>query len=186
MNPETLLEEPTTAPEACPPDEDKRYEFVDGQWVERQMGSKSSRTGVILITHLNLHAEAQQLGFVLGSDGGYKIFPHAPKLVRYPDVSFIRRGCLPNDELPDGHMLLPPDLAVEVVSPNDQAEEIETRVQDYLSAKVRLIWVVYPKARCVRVICLDGSARQLQSADELQGEDVLPGFSLRVERLFQP
>src|SRR5438132_8878333 len=112
MNPGALLDATTTTPETCPPDEDKRYEFVDGEWVERKMGIKSSWIGANLITHLKLYADAQKAGFVIGSDGGYKIFPHAPKLVRFPDVSFIRRGRLPNDELPDGHMLLPPDLAV--------------------------------------------------------------------------
>ncbi len=185
MNPGATLDTFPTVPEACPPGEDKRYEFVDGEWVERKMGIKSSRIGVILARHLDVYAEAQKAGFVIGSDGGYKIFPHAPKLVRYPDVSFIRRGRLPNDELPDGHMLIPPDLAVEVVSPNDLAEEIERRVQDYLGAKVSLIWVIYPKSRCVRVLHLDGSARQLNETEELQGETILPEFSLRVERLFQ-
>ncbi|MCC6419065.1 MAG: Uma2 family endonuclease [Gemmataceae bacterium] len=186
MNPVASLDAPPTSPEVCPPDEDKRYELVDGQWVERKMGIKSSRIGAILIRHLDVYAEAQQAGFVMGADGGYKIFPHAPKLVRYPDVSFVRRDRLPNDELPDGHLLIPPDLAVEVVSPNDLAEEIEARIQDYLRARVPLIWVIYPRSRCVRVVRADGSGRQLGEADELPGEDVLPGFGLRVERLFRP
>lgn len=185
MSTELILDPLPPSVPSGPPDDGKSYDLVDGRRVEKKMGFKSSRLGMILGSELNVFADARQAGFVVGSEGGYRAFPHAPEQVRYPDVSFVRRGRLPDDELPDGHMFIPPDLAVEIVSPNDLAEEIETRVQDYLRVKVPLVWVVYPNARCVRVLRADGSARHLTEADELSGEDVLPGFALPVARLFR-
>jgi Uma2 family endonuclease len=77
-----------------------------------------------------------------------------------------------------------PDLVVEVVSPNDLAEDVETRVMDFVRVQVPLIWVLYPKTGCVRVLRKGGSASQLGATAELQGEDVLPGFRCQVEELF--
>ena len=149
------------------------------------MGARASLIAVNLISLLRPYVRAQRSGFVFDSECGYKAFPHAPKQVRFPDVSFVRRGRLPNDELPDGHILIPPDLATEVVSPNDLAEAVEQRLMDYVLVKVSLIWVVYPSARCVRVLRNDGTAAQLTEADELKGEDLLPGFACPVAELFR-
>jgi Uma2 family endonuclease len=183
MNPTTELEVPQATHEIVEKDEFHRLEFIDGEWVERKMGARASRISVILSRLLDVHAEATQAGSTLNSDCGYKIFQHKPKLVRYPDVSFVRKQRLPEEGLPDGHMVIAPDLAVEVVSPNDLAEEIEERIMDYLRASVPLMWVIYPKARCVRVVRQGGKAQYLTDADELSGEDVLPGFTCRIAEL---
>ncbi len=167
-------------------EEEHRFEWVNGHRVERNMGAKSSRIGGILVGRLDVYAREHRAGLVFPADCGYQIFPDAPKKVRYADVSFVRSGRLPNDEPPDGHMRIPPDLAVEVVSPNDLAEDIEARVMDYLHVGVPLVWVVYPAARCVRVLRRRAPAAQLTEADELSGEDVLPGFTCPVRELFPP
>lgn len=180
----SLLEAPPVLPQGHLEDENRHFERLDGEWVEKGMGAKASRLGAIIIGLLEKHADAHQAALVFNSECGYKIFPHKPKLVRYPDFSLVRKGRLPDDEPPDGHMVIVPDLVGETVSPNDLAEEIEERVMDFLQVGVPLIWVVYPKARCVRVLRKGGSCTQLTEADELQGEDVLPGFSCRVEQLF--
>ena len=65
--------------------------------------------------------------------------------MRRADVTFIRRDRYSLQQLTqDGFMTIPPDLAVEVVSPNDYAREVEEKVEEYLRAGVKLIWVVYP------------------------------------------
>ena len=102
----------------------KHYELVDGRLVERNMGAESSWIGGRIFLRLNLFCDEHQLGYVWPADNGYQCFAHAPKLVRRPDVSFIRAGRLPGGELPKGHVRIPPDLAVEVVSPNDLASEL--------------------------------------------------------------
>jgi Uma2 family endonuclease len=105
--------------------------------------------------------------------------------VRRADVSFIRRERYSWDQLThDGFMTLAPDLAVEVVSPNDYGREIEEKVDDYLRAGVPLVWVVYPEIRVVHVYRGDGTAGRFRGADELSGEDVLPGFRCKVDDLF--
>src|SRR5262249_45589048 len=99
------------------PDE-KSYELVDGRLVERKRGAEASRVGGKLYSRLDLFCEEHDLGKVWRADNGFQYFPHAPGLVRRPDVSFVKRGRLPGDVSPDGWVRIPPDLAVEVMSPN--------------------------------------------------------------------
>ncbi|HZT81879.1 MAG TPA: Uma2 family endonuclease, partial [Gemmataceae bacterium] len=79
-----------------------------------------------------------------------------------------------------------PDLAVEVVSPNDLACEVEEKLLEYLNANVPLVWVVYPQSRTVHVYHPDGLGRLLREQDELTGENILPGFRFPVRDLFVP
>jgi Uma2 family endonuclease len=105
-------------------------------------------------------------------------------LVRKPDVSFIRFGRLPGEEVPQGHIPIAPDLAVEVISPNDLAYDIDERVADYLGAGTRLVWVVNPVQRTVLIYRHDGSIAGVREGGELSGEDVVPGFRCPVHSLF--
>ncbi|HXD87398.1 MAG TPA: Uma2 family endonuclease, partial [Urbifossiella sp.] len=73
---------------------------------------------------------------------------------------------------------------VEVASPNDGYEEIQSRVADFQSAQTRLIWVVSPHTRSVLIRRLDGSCAELREDGELSGEDVIPGFRCKVAELF--
>jgi Uma2 family endonuclease len=128
---------------------------------------------------------ANGLGWVWAADAGYQCFPGHPNLVRKPDVSFIRLGRLPNEEAPEGHTRIPPDLAVEVISPKDLAYEISARVEDYLGAGVRLVWVIDPSVRTLIIYRHDGTIAGLRERDELSGEDVVPGFRCPVRELFR-
>ena len=91
------------------------------------------------------------LGWVAGADASYQCFPAAARQVRKPDASFIRIDRLPAGEEPEGHCPIAPDLAVEVVSPNDLYSEVEEKVDDYLAAGVRLVWVIDPPTRTAHV-----------------------------------
>jgi Uma2 family endonuclease len=123
---------------------------------------------------------------VAGSEASYQCFPNNPNRVRRPAVSFIRIGRLTAGEEPEGHCRIAPDLAVEVVSPNDLYSEVEEKVVEYLGAGVRLVWVINPPTRTVRVHRADGTGADLGALDELDGEDVLPGFHCKIEDLFRP
>jgi Uma2 family endonuclease len=182
---ESVDDRPPMPEGVYPNGEPRRYEFIDGEWVERKiMGAKAGQIVFRLGLRLGNYNETRKLGTFFTSDAGYKVFPHDPKLARFPDLSFLRHGRLPDEEPPDGLMNLVPDFMVEVVSPRDTAEEVETRIMDFVRVRVPLIWIVYPKARCVRVIRAGGAASQLGETDELRGEDVLPGFSCKIEELF--
>src|SRR5580704_8315063 len=80
----------------------KSYELVDGQLVERNMGAESSWVGGELYARLRQYGQEHQLGWAFPADTGYQCFPHAPGLVRKPDVSFVRYGRLPDGMLPQG------------------------------------------------------------------------------------
>jgi Uma2 family endonuclease len=167
------------------PDE-KNYELVDGQLVERTMSTLSSWVGGELYFLMRQFCQANPLGWVFPADNGYQCFPDAPRKVRKPDVSFVRRERLPENASSTGYMTIAPDLAVEVLSPNDLAWEIDYKVVEYLGAGVRLVWVVHPVSRAVAVHRLGGPVSWLREEDEITGEDVVPGFSRRVAAIFPP
>jgi Uma2 family endonuclease len=86
--------------------------------------------------------------------------------------------------MPEGFWPLAPDLAIEVVSPNDRADEVHSKVHEYLEAGTRLVWVLWPRRRSVTVHDADGLVRELDPEQYLDGDDTLPGFSVRVADLF--
>jgi Uma2 family endonuclease len=176
------------APESREPvDEDRKgYELIYGTWVEKpEMGAISVRVGGRLVTHLTNYAETRSLGDVLPADGAYQLFPNQPKLIRKPDVSFVATGRLPNNSLPAGNLKLAPDLAVEVVSPNDEAVALEQKLDEYLRAGVKLVWVIHPQTKVAYVYRPDGTAARKTVAESLDGEAVLPGFAFTLSDLFK-
>jgi Uma2 family endonuclease len=162
----------------------KKFELIDGIPMEKDMGARSGRIALRLGGWLEQFCTRHNLGYVFDSSTGYHCFPGRPRLLRIPDVSFVRIGRFPNEDVPDGFIPLAPDLVVEVISPNDRADEVETKVTEYRSAGVPLIWVVYPSTRTIHIRRLDGSTTVLTEADTLSGEAVVPGFACRVGELF--
>ena len=162
-----------------------RYELVGGRLVEKAVGQEAARVDARLIRYLDEYAEAQGAGGAFSSSCGYQDFPHEPRRVRYPDASFIRGDRLPAEGLLRGHSRTVPDLAVEVVSPNDTAEQIDGRVKDFLRVGTPLVWVVYPATRSVDIFRGDGTGGWRVEGQELSGEAVLPGFTCRVADLFR-
>jgi Uma2 family endonuclease len=162
------------------------FELVDGRLVEKHMGWESSWISTRLSRLLDIWCDTNHLGWVAGAEAGYQCFPFAPNLVRKPDVSFVRRGRLPGERFPPGNARIVPDLAVEVVSPNDTYYEVERKVQEYLRAGVPLVWVVNPPTRMVRVHRPGGRLTDLDEHQELTGEEVIPGFRCRVGDFLPP
>jgi Uma2 family endonuclease len=165
------------------PDRD-RYELVDGELVELSMSQLSSLVAWELGRLLGNFCTSTGIAWVFGADNGYRCFPGRPNLVRKPDVSVVLRERLPADRLSEGWSPLPPDVAVEVISPADLAYEVDEKVDEYQSAGVRLVWIVNPERRTVRVHRLDGTVSLLRAEDMLTGEDILPGFACQVAALF--
>jgi len=107
---------------------------------------------------------------------------------RTPDVSFISRERIEahNAEYPDDEpWWLAPDLAVEVISPTDSYDYLSQKVADYLSAGVKLVWVIDAEARSVRVFAPDHPlGYAVREPDKLTAESVIPGWSMKVSDLF--
>jgi Uma2 family endonuclease len=139
-------------------------------------------TGRILMA-LSVHADKNSAGLVFGDGATYQCFLNDPEMVRKPNVSFIRAGRLPTNQFEHGHCRIAPDLAVEVVSPNELHIDLMRKLEDYFSAGVPLIWVVEPKQRLVTVYEQGGkSIRQVREGEELTAREILPGF--RLSRVF--
>jgi Uma2 family endonuclease len=164
----------------------KSYELVGGRLVARIMGAESSYVGGELYFRLRLHCRDREWGLVWPADNGFQCFTHEPGLVRRPDVSFVKSGRLPGDVAPKGWVRIPSDLAIEVVLPNDLVEALEEKLDDYRKVDVRLIWVIFPELRKVKVLRRDGSVNELKEDDELSGEDVIPGFHCPVREILPP
>jgi Uma2 family endonuclease len=162
----------------------ERFELVDGRLVETKMGTEAGGIAGNIIGLLFIWNRQAKYGWVLSAEASYQCFGDEADRVRRPDVSFIRTERLPG--LPRGHTRIPPDLAVEVVSPNDLYSEVREKVEEYLVAGVRLIWIVAPDTRSIEVVRADGTVSLLHADDELAGEDVLPDFRCGVCELFPP
>ena len=162
------------------------FELVDGRLVGRGIGTVSSWVGGELYGLLREYCRLKALGWVFPADASYQCFPDEPDRVRKPDVSFIRLGRLPSEQLPEGHARIAPDFAAEVVSPNDLAYEVDRKVREYLAAGVRLVWVINPDTRSARIHRADGSIAEARENDHLSGEDVVPGFHCTVRDLMPP
>jgi Uma2 family endonuclease len=161
----------------------KRYELVDGRLVELEMSSRSSQVGTRLAAFLFNHCDPIGLAHVF-SENGYICFPGKPNQMRRPDVSCVRADRLAFDQIGEGYTLVRPDLAVEVISPKDRVYDLEEKLEDYRTAGIPLVWLIYPPSRRVRVLRPEGPPTELGPDDELTGEDVLPGFRCRVAELF--
>lgn len=161
-------------------------ELVDGQLVERDMGQRADAVASRINRLLGNHVDAQKLGLINGSQCGYQIFRDDANRVRFPDVSFTRKERLPALGPAEGHSKTAPDLAVEVVSPNDQAVDLLAKVREYLDAGVALVWVVNPGDRTVFAYHVDGTGRYYNAAETLDAGPVLPGFQCRVADFFEP
>jgi Uma2 family endonuclease len=158
----------------------KAYELIDGHLVERSMCRLSSWVGGRLHRFIDIFAKEHQCGWTFPAHQGCTGFPDAPGKVRRPDASFVRIDRLPGGLTSEGYIDVAPDLAVEVLSPNDN------QIAEYLRVGVSLVWVINPEARTVLVHRRDGSVSRLREDEELLGEVCLPGFRCQLARIFPP
>lgn len=122
-----------------------------------------------------------RLGRTYTSDTGF-ILRRNPDRVRAPDVSFVRADRVRRGEA--GYFPGAPDLAVEVVSPDDREADVLEKVGHYLEAGARLVWVAWPRTRSVTVHSAGKEPAILHEGDTLDGGDVLPGFACDVAAVF--
>lgn len=164
----------------------KHLELSEGMLIEMSpAGGKHGLVALRFGRYIGNHVEVNHLGETTAAETGYILYknPDSKDTVRAPDVGFISTARIPENGLPDGYIPFAPDLAVEVVSPNDDAEEIHQKVNEYLKAGTRLVLVAYPKSQTIVVHTTEGS-KTLEKDDLLDGGDVLPGFTLRVKTFF--
>ena len=156
------------------------YEYVQGELIP--MGATSAQHGLIganVFRQLDRYVYEHQLGKVVFSETGFRVGERVLK----PDVAFLSTAHLPEDW--SKAFPVPPDLAVEVVSPTDAWHRVEEKAYAYLEAGTQMVWVLMPRSKAVMVYRPEASLRLLTHNDTLSGEDVIEGFSCPVALFFE-
>lgn len=169
--------EATGAPEG-------RWELIDGELVAMAPVSEQHWTvGSALIYRISAYVVPRRLGLVLTPDAAV-VLSEEPAVMRVPDVGFIRAERLPADRDRRRFLRVVPDLAVEIISPNDRTADVVTKGMMWLEAGVTLLWLVDPDAKTVTVFERGRAPRALTIEQTLDGGEVLPGFELAVRVVF--
>jgi len=161
-----------------------RCELIAGELTAMSPASGYHGKYVALLTGLILpYVREQRLGTVLGAETGF-IIGRNPDTVRAPDVAVV---CVAREHLitARGFIAGAPDLAVEVVSPEDRPREVAAKAQMWIAAGCVSVWVVDPQARTIVVYRSGSEPNEYAANSVLSGEPVLLGFSLALTNLFE-
>lgn len=159
-------------------------EFAHGHIVEKPASIESSRVEATIVHLLKSETSRERKTQVFPSSMGYQCFPEEPGRFRKPDVSLVRSERLAGYDPQTGLIPFVPDLAVEVISPNDTAYALGEKIEEYLANGFSLIWVVQPNTKTVTIYRGDGSVAVLHEPDEITGEGALPSFRCKVSEFF--
>lgn len=160
----------------------KVTELIRGQLIVREPpGTRHGMIAATLCIILGNFVRREKLGAVFAQDTGFKIESN-PDTVRAPDVAYLSTASL-GTVTRRGYAPVAPDLAAEVMSPDDRPGEVLSKVGSWLSPGTKLVWVVDPDREEVRAYRPDGSLRIVRGDDSIDGEDVLPGFTCAVREI---
>ena len=182
----TTTTRPMTAEELLLlPDDGYRYELVRGELKQMSpAGNYHGRLASNVNVPLGSYVRANDLGRTYVADPGY-LLSSDPDTVRAPDVAFISRERLEEIGETDGYWPGAPDLVVEVISPNDLYTEVEEKVAVWLEACARMVIVVNPRRRSVRVHRSLSDVIDLAEGGVIDGADVVPGWTLPISEIFE-
>ena len=166
------------------PDDGLRHELVRGEL--RTMAPTGSEHGdhtSVFDGSLGVFVRSNKLGRVLVGEPGF-ILTTNPDTVRAPDVAFLRNDREPSPRSVRGYYPGAPNLAVEVISPNDLYTEVDEKVAEWLEHGTQIVFVVNPRRKTVAIHYPGQPVRIAGIDDVLSGEDVVPGWALAVRDLF--
>src|SRR6266568_5790429 len=164
-----------------------RYDLLEGNLIRvSPAGFRHGRLAAEIARRLgNFLTQHPHLGVVVGAETGFRLSRN-PDTVLSPDAAVVRADRLPPPDAQIGFLELAPDLAVEIVSPTDRWTTVSGKVDAYLLAGVRLVWIIEPGPRAVRVYSAEGPEQRLHAdrGDILRAAALLPGFALPLAELF--
>ena len=161
-----------------------RKELILGEVVElTPPGVRHGRIQARIARLLEEFVDSSRLGDFVTTESGYRLRSE-PDTVRAPDVAVVSAARVADYEDEIGYLPFAPDLAVEVVSPSDSFADVETKARMWLTHGTRIVWVVEPDSRRVLIYEPDRDRRELVEGDDLDGGEVLPGFTVSVAKLF--
>ena len=162
-----------------------RYELIRGELKKMPpTGYAHGKYELSIGASLATHVKANRLGDASGGDAGFMLESN-PDHVRAPDVAFVRRERAEVLGEVSGFFPGAPDLAIEIISPNDRYSEVEEKVADWLAAGTLAVIVVDPRRRSVKISRSLANAVVLTEADTLAVEDVVPGWRMPVKDIFE-
>ncbi len=166
-------------------DDGNRYELVAGELRMMSPGSWAhSEISLNIASLLREHVKKHRLGKVLSNDPGFLI-KSDPDTVIAPDVAYIAKGNIPPDLAKQGYWPGAPDMAVEVLLPNDRITTAEEKIDRWLAAGCRLVWFVNPRASTIQIYTAKAELKTKTIDDEIDGGEVLPGFRCSVAELLE-
>ena len=180
----TVSTKPVSAEELLAMGDIGRCELIYGELV--MMSPAGAEHGIVAMRFgscLQAFVDEHGLGVVFAAETGFTI-ERNPDLVRAPDAGFVRASRVPMS-LPRGYFEGVPDLAVEVVSPDDTKREVAEKVNMWLAHGTPVVWVAYPKQMTVEIHRVGQPPQRLTADDEIRDEPLLPGFVLPLSRVFK-
>lgn len=175
-------------------DEGNCYELIEGELVYKNKGIRDmsggsephSRIAVRLTILLGGYVVQNNLGEVYNSDARYIVQPPTPPstraTVRQCDVAFMAAA-----RVTGGVVTMPyaPDMAIEIVSERNEFLEIERKTREYRNAGTKLVWVIESEDKLIHIYRAGSNQREtLNNEQELDGENIVPGFKLKISTLF--
>jgi Uma2 family endonuclease len=165
-------------------DDGQRHELIAGELTTMPpSGAEHGRVAVRFTSPLSHYVATHRLGEVFAAETGF-LLARDPDTVRAPDVAFVSRERVAEAGTVTGYWPGAPDLAVEVILPNDLNTEVEKKVATWLAHGTRMVLVLNPRRRTVAAHRPGADMRHLTVDDTLDGEDVVPGWTVPVRELF--
>jgi len=162
------------------PDDGRKYELVDGEPKVVPTSFEHDAIAVNLILRLGPYTRGR--GFLTAGQAGFRM---RDGNLRCPDVSFTRKERLPGGKPPRTFAAHAPDLAIEIISPSEDAADMQRNVQEYFASGAQAVWHLFPESAYVLVYSGPTSVTRLEADDEIAVESLLPGFRCRVAEIFE-
>ena len=156
------------------------YEYVSGELVPMAPPSREhGEISVNVIRYLDAHVYQSKLGRLYTAETTFQVGDRTVK----PDVAFVSTDRLTGDKTKG--FSIPPDLAIEVISPSDVQSRVAEKALAYLDAGTRLVWVLEPVSKTVTIYRSERDIEMLTLDDTITGEEVVPGFTCPIAHLFE-